>query len=234
MGFFSDIADGVTKFFSGGDAVSALVETGVNFFGEREAQKANDRAADLVSQASFRNAQAITDATAAANKRFDEQQELSRVGTDVLRTIAASDPSQLTPAQIRALEDSQRDAQATIAATGLRGAGRATVAALQETDARFREGAQQDNINRQLEAATRLSGQDFSAGTNAAQVSFRGIPAAAEAASKAAEPLANADIANTRLRGGGLADISSLIADETKTRGRQSRYSNEDKEEEIV
>ena len=237
MGFFSKLVDGVGDFFGGGggggDIASSLLDLGTTFVGDRLARDANKDAANTLSDASFRNAAEIRRATDEANRRFEELQGLSRVGTDALREIAASDPGQLTPAQQIALQDSQRDAVASLNATGLRGAGRSTVAALQDVDSRFRAGAIEDNLTRKQQAASRLSGEDFAAGRSAADTSFRGIATAGNTEAQAATPQASADLANANLRGGALADVSSLIADEVKTRGRLSKYDDK-KEEEVV
>lgn len=80
-----------------------------------------------------------------------------RVGTEALaglRGIARQQPGRLTPSQRRELDAYHRDARATLAASGLRGAGRAGIAAVNEGAAALRAGFHDTNrarIDRAME-----------------------------------------------------------------------------------
>lgn len=94
-------------------------------------------------------------------------------GTDALgqiQRIAAQDPNALTPSQRIAFNDTNRDAMATLAASGLRGAGRAGVAAVADAMARARARFRDENQQRSDQALMKLNEQGFNANTNVADV----------------------------------------------------------------
>ncbi len=73
------------------------------------------------------------------------------------------DPSQLNPSQLRAQEKYRRDAIARLASSGLRGAGRAGVAAVNEGDAALTAQFFDQNQQRADRAASELGGRGYNA-----------------------------------------------------------------------
>lgn len=86
----------------------------------------------------------------------------------VLRGILASNPNELTPEQRYLVQDYLREAQANLAASGLRGAGRAGVAAINDGLGRTRAQLFKQNQDRRDAAAIALNNQGYSANTNIA------------------------------------------------------------------
>ncbi|MGE0715078.1 MAG: hypothetical protein AB7P02_06520 [Alphaproteobacteria bacterium] len=80
-----------------------------------------------------------------------------------LMAIAQSDPSRLTMSQQRALDELRRGMEARLSASGLRGAGRAGVAAANEGEAAFLAKAFDSNRARNDQAMLQLNSQGFNA-----------------------------------------------------------------------
>lgn len=93
-------------------------------------------------------------------------------GETILRREAVADPSIMSPAQQRALEDAQRVTQSQLATSGLRGAGRTQSAILKDVTDQFIANAQEDNRSRSLSAADRLFGAGAAARGAAANTEF--------------------------------------------------------------
>lgn len=234
MGFFSDAFQAVGDFFGGDDVASSLIDAGASLGGAFISSQANEAAADRVAQAEEERARATERASLRADRRFQEQRDLAAPGTERLRDIVVN-PQGLTPEQQRGLEDARREANATLAASGLRGSGRAVTAALKDIDENFRARAIESNIGRADRAASQLSGEGFRAGEQAINTGLRGDIGASEARTSGEFNRARAGIANAGLRGAALGDISSIISDQIKARGRQGRYGDKkDSEKEVV
>lgn len=82
---------------------------------------------------------------------------------DYMSSLAGQDPSTLDPAQTRMRESYLRDSAARLAASGLRGAGRAGVAAVNEGDAELRARLYTENRDRATAAADNLMRTGYSA-----------------------------------------------------------------------
>lgn len=80
-----------------------------------------------------------------------------------LRDIMSRDPSELTPSQQRLYERFLREANANVNASGLRGAGRAGVAAVNEGLADFYANMYDQNLNRSTAAADSLNQTGYGA-----------------------------------------------------------------------
>lgn len=82
---------------------------------------------------------------------------------DYQASVMGTDPSQWTPSQQRLIDEYKRDSLARLAASGLRGAGRAGVAAVNEGDAALRARLYDQNIARADAAANTLGARGYSA-----------------------------------------------------------------------
>lgn len=113
------------------------------------------------------------------NKLLDETgqeyegyyQPYTEAGAEALsgmRATAAADPNTMTPEQEIALEDYDRNAAATLAASGLRGAGRAGVAAILDGRQRLKAGFIKQNQDRSDRARETIGSQGFTATGNVA------------------------------------------------------------------
>jgi hypothetical protein len=87
-----------------------------------------------------------------------------------LSNILATDPSQLTPSQLVAYEDAKRQALQTLAASGLRGSGRAGVYAVSNALGNQRAQMEQANRERMDSAAKTLSSSGQSAAGNISNI----------------------------------------------------------------
>lgn len=85
-----------------------------------------------------------------------------------LQGVMNADPRQMTGNQQRMIDDFQRDSVATLAASGLRGSGRAGVAAVNEGRAKLLADLYDQNQKRADSAASTLNSQGFQATGNVA------------------------------------------------------------------
>ncbi|MBB4266290.1 hypothetical protein [Roseospira visakhapatnamensis] len=100
---------------------------------------------------------------AAYAAQFAPYQDAGREALGSLRRIAGGDPSALTPSQRRLMEDHQRGMRANLAASGLRGAGRAGVAAFNEGQAALAADLYDQNRARQDAATDTLARYGYGA-----------------------------------------------------------------------
>lgn len=105
----------------------------------------------------------LDQANADANAELQPYADNGLEATDYLMRVMGLDPSQLTPDQARVMQDYSRDLMAGLAASGLRGAGRAGVAAMNEGRADLGAKLYAINQERADSAAKALSGQGFQA-----------------------------------------------------------------------
>jgi hypothetical protein len=141
-------------------ALPALIQAGGSIYGQKQAADANKDAARTTGEVSQGSAdtlkggydQQLSSLLAVTPElrqnyaeRYQGQESLYRPyvqagnqGLAGIQAVAAQDPNQFTPEQQRGLDAYRRGAGARLAASGLRGAGRAGVAAVNEGDAAFR------------------------------------------------------------------------------------------------
>ncbi len=224
MGWLTDAFDFVTGFFDGGDVTSSLIEGGASLAGAAIASKANSDAAKTVAEGYTSQADAIREGNAAAQDRYARTIGQTAPATDYLRSLVALDPYNLTPGQKTGREDTLRGARNRLAASGLRGAGRAGVATMNEADRRFTDRAVSRNLSRADAAAQLLSGRGFDAANRAASADLNTGVQVSGAQSRTAEGNANSDLANAALKGSVVSTLSSFIANDTKNKSRESRY----------
>ena len=237
MGLFDTIGnvfDDIGEFFDGDDSFGIdggdILDVGSRIFGAVSGRRANDEAAERIAAANAEAAESVRQGNAAATARFDELNALARPGTDFLRSIVASDPFTLTPSQQLELEDVRRDAGAALAASGLRGAGRATTAALRGVEADFRGNSIDSNLRRSDAAASQLAGTDLATTGAAAGIDANTGRATGAAILEGETAGAEAGLANETLRGQAIGDISSVIAGAFKEQGRDPRFREKPRE----
>lgn len=165
----------------------------------------------------------------------------SQPAVDYLRGVAFSNPYDLTPQQRTAREGTMRSATATVAASGLRGAGRAGVAAINKAGQDFDNSAWASNRSRADSANSQLFGENQTARlrdasldqtTGATRASMMG--AQGQAAMNTADNIgnytanttrdtgqtgANADLASANNWGSAIGALTSIFANEAKQRG---------------
>jgi hypothetical protein len=186
--------------------------------------KGNKDAAAIAAAASDREAQAIREGNEAAQKRYDELALKTAGGTEYLRRVVAANPNNLTDAQKQEMDDTRRNTTRSLNASGLRGAGRATVAAFRGVESDTRGRMVGANRTRSDNAAQILSGQYSSAVGNSANLDASTGKAVGAGHASSGLANANATTANASVTGKALGDIAGIIASEEKERGRDSRY----------
>jgi hypothetical protein len=245
-------------------ALPALIQAGGSLYGQKQAADANKSAARTTSEVSQGSADTLKggydqqlssllsvtpELRANYAARYQGQEGLYRPyveggmqGLAGIQTVASADPNQLTMEQGRAVDDYRRGAASRLAASGLRGAGRAGVAAVNEGDAKLRGSMFTENQRRRDAANTDLArygyqgtGQTASAlnslysnnatlsATNAqltgnTQMDKAKADAAAQSTGGAA--LVAAQQANGAGWGETLGGLSSVIASEMKDRNK--------------
>ncbi len=227
MGWFSDAINVVSNVFSSGGGASWLgtaVKAGAEIYGAYSQVQAQQDAAKQV--------QAGYDAQVAAIQAGNQQAQDTLGGiradaqpaTDYLRRVIAQDPYAMTPGQTSGHEDTLRDARNRVASGGLRGAGRAGAAVVNEASRRFTDRATSQNIARGDAAASQLSGQGYSAAGQAAGLQANTGINVGSAAVPRADVGATADVANAALKGSVIGTLSSFIANDQKERANESKY----------
>lgn len=218
------IWSGLQTFFNSPSALGFLALGGANVYSSYVAQDANIEAARLANEGAMANAEAIREGNRRAQERFETLQAQSAPAQSYLRRTMVEAPSTLTPMQKQQLDDLRRDTTATLAANGLRGAGRATVAAVRATESDFRNRAFDSNRARSDRAASQLANQFATASTNAAMLDQDTGKAIGTGMNTAGVNAAGATTANAGLRGQAIGDIASLVRTELKDQERESRY----------
>ena len=239
MGFFSAIADvvGAGLGFAGNRAAADEAREGA----ERSAQisaEAADRARAEYRQAAERGVTALQTGRDRARAEIDPILGYTQEAPGYLRNVMLSADTDLTPDQQQGLDDLHRDIRSSLAASGLRGAGRAGVAAYGDAVGRYRSRAADQNQARRDQAAGVLEARGANARTNlgnleadtgrgiAATETRTAIPAgqaimqagdvAAGAARDSGRYSADAMLANTSLAGNTVGSITALVADDLK------------------
>ena len=227
MGWFSDAISVVSDVFLGGGGSSWLapvVQAGAEIYGAYSQVQAQKDAAAAVQQGYADQTAAIEAGNRAAQERLSGITAQSQPASDYLRRVVAQDPYQMTPGQTTAHEDALRDARNRVASGGLRGAGRAGAAVVNEASRRFTDRATSQNISRADTAAAQLSGQGYGATSQAAGYDVATGTRVGAAAVPSADVGASADVANAALKGSVIGTLSSFIANDQKERANESKY----------
>lgn len=219
------IWSGLSNFFSSPSALGFLSLAGANVYTNIENTRANLEAAQMATQGVVDQANAIREGNQQAQERFDQMRADAAPAQTYLRRQMVSNPADLTPNQKLQLEDLRRDTSASLAANGLRGAGRAQTAALRKVESDYLANAFDSNRNRSDSAASKLANQYTTATTQSADLMAKTGRAIGDASNQSALYGANATTANSALRGQAIGDIASLARSELKDQERESRYS---------
>lgn len=229
MGWFSDAIGVVSNIFTGGGGSSWLgtaVKAGAEVYGAYTQVQAQQDAAKQLQAGYAAQTASIEAGNQAAQDALGGIRADAQPATDYLRRIIAQDPYQLTPGQLTGQEDALRDARNRVASGGLRGAGRAGAAVVNEASRRFTDRATSQNISRADTAAAQLSGQGYGATAQAAGLQANTGLAAGMAAVPSADVGATADVASAALKGSVIGTLSSFIASDQKERANESKYKN--------
>lgn len=155
------------------------------------------------------NKKATKTATASLVQKQQDLKKLQAAAqpgiTQQYNTIARQNV--LTPAQQTAINTARDTTLTALNQGGLRGSGRATVAAVKDVEGTLRNQYLDANRTRADSAASSLAGNYFNAGTNAAQVS-----------PQIGETHGTNTLATAIQTGKAIGDIGALIADEQKNK----------------
>lgn len=245
-------------------AIPSLIQAGGSLYGQKQAADANKDAARTTGEVSQQSADTLkggydrqlSDLLGVTPElrqnyasRYQGQESLYRpyvqagnTGLAGIQAVASQDPNQLTPEQQRSIDAYRRSAGQRLAAGGLRGAGRAGVAAVNEGDAALRAKTFTENQRRSDAANTDLArygyqgtGQTASAlnnlysnnatlsATNAqltGNTAMNKASADASAQSVGGAALVAAQQANGAGWGSTLGGLGSVIASEMKDRNK--------------
>lgn len=207
-GFFADNADKI---------IPAVAQAGGAFL----AADANRDAAEEARAAAESQAAAVREGNRLAQARYEQRRQASEPAMAYLRQVMAQDPSTLSPQQQRQFDDFMRGSNARLAASGLRGAGRAGVAAVNEGAAQYRANAFGQNQQRSDSAARTLASDFQSVDNNLAGLDRDTARATGDAAMRGGMYGANAGVANAGQLGSAIGAISTLFAREGKERDSQ-------------
>lgn len=230
MSWLSSIVSTATDLFTGGggglesNLMNSAVSLGGDVLGASIAGNANQKAANTVAQGYQSQAGAIKAGNDAAQERFDTIIAQGQPATDYLRGIVAGDPYKLTPEQQSGRESTARNARNSLAASGLRGAGRAGVAVINGADGDYYDKAVTSNLSRADQAAQTLSSRSTNAAMTGAQYDANTGVSVAGTIPQGADAQASADVANAAMTGSVMGSLSSFIAGDQKDKSHDSRY----------
>jgi len=160
----------------------------------------------LASNANTQAANTVNAAVSAAQSQDNAIAQSGGVGpgSTYLRSLIMS-PGTLTPAQQSQLADLRRSVANQIHGSDFAGSGRTAAALFKKTEGDFVNTALDSNKQQAITAADKLAGTSDAAATAAAQAGLTG-----------ATDIANADIAQGKLYGAALGDVTSLINRQNK------------------
>lgn len=203
----------------------------------------NERARQELERRTQEATEAIRRANAVSQEAYRQIQDANAPGGTYLRGVVA-DPGKLTPAQAAQLDELRRGVSNQIRGSTFAGSGRTASALFRKAESDFTNEALERNRQRAFDAASVMAGRGNAAemaaaglhsnegsqiagltanlGTNNANLITSTGKAAGDAEQRAGLYDANADIANAKLYGQALGDISSAIANQQ----RESRYSD--------
>lgn len=224
MSFFDALVQEFTPAAGGTNWLAYLAPAAAVVYGGVTSNQANVEAARISAEATQRAADAIAAGNAQAQERFGAITTQTAPARSYLRNVLAQPADRLTPEQQRTLDEVNRTTANSLAVTGLRGAGRAQVAAIKDVVGGTRDRMIDVNRSRSDAAANQLSGDYVNAATNAARLDQDTGKAVGEAITKTGETVANVGTVNVANRGKTIADVTSLISSGLKEQGRESRY----------
>lgn len=215
------------------DWVPTLLNVGGALESRSIANAGANQASQIEADAATRGAQAQVDAANAAKGYYassitnDQNMQQQAAPGVANQQMAIAQQNTITPAQQLALDQERQQEQQSLAAGGLAGSGRASVAGQNFLNQNATAGFMQQNRQRADTAGSALSQQYFTAGQNINQQNANsataginagravgaGITAAGEAQAGGVTQTANNDVATT---GQAINDIGAQIAAENK------------------
>lgn len=195
--------------------------------GSAIARNANNTAATTAGNATLQGAEIGANAIREGNQQQQETLNAIRTqaapATSYLRGVIADEGS-LTPAQMQGLEELRRGVGNQIHSSNFAGSGRTATALFRRAEGDFINDALENNRTRSFNAATGMQGGATSAATGIANSQANTGAAVGklynDATTKAGLYDAGATVANGKLSGEALGQVSSQIA----TEQRNSRY----------
>jgi hypothetical protein len=214
---------------------STLASVAVPVLGTVLGTRANNQAAERTAEGATQAAAINADAQGAARQEYREAANRGiraiNAGTDqAIGTIRPMlyVPPRMTDAQRSGLDDLTRSGNAQLAASGLRGAGRAGVSAVMDQRRRFIQSATAENEGVARDARSRIAsikagrgaaiaGTETGLGSQIGGSLGQQGQVTAGATRTAADASAGAGLANANLTGSALGTIGAIIADEMKS-----------------
>lgn len=232
MGLFDAVSDAVKsvgKAVSGGSSgdnsiLGSVFDVGSTVAGAYLQTQANKSAAKDIKKAEQERNDLIRQANQQAQQQYADYQARAEPANVYLRRLIATEGGGLTPGQTQELQDVRRSTRNQLASSGLRGSGRATTAALRNVEADTLGRFTEENRTRAQQAANVLGGQGFQATNAGVNAGFNTAQQTGEGLRSIGVTQGSSDIANARLQGQALGDISALIASDIKDRTRKSKY----------
>lgn len=196
MGWFDDVLGSIT----GKDIVGGITTV----LAGQQAKKATQQAANTALDANAMAMRMAQQGRADSQRRLAQIADQGRPGVQYLQSVVAQDPNRLTPGQEIQLSDRQRDWNARLAKSGLRGAGRTTAAVFNDVTNRARAQMLDANAARRSAAAGTLAGTAINADSAAAGLANSGGQDAARIMMSSGDTAANA------VRSSGVTDAQTL------------------------
>jgi hypothetical protein len=208
---------------------SGLIKAGTSIAGALIGADANADAAERVARANREATAAQIAGNDRAGQRFETLRQDTQPGMSYLRGVVTAPPGTLTPFQAQQMDEARRTTTNRLATSGLRGSGRATVAAFRGVESDLRNRFVEANRNRADTAAGTLASGYTGATNQMAGLDRANGQAAATGISNTGLTQAGSTLATGTLLGSALGDIGSAIASSNKARA--SRYGGNDEDE---
>lgn len=205
--------------------LGSIIGIGTSLLGNRQADRANQAAAEQAAAAAAQQAAAIREGNRLAQQRFDQLQRMTAPGVEhQVNTIGRYSSGALNPSQERAIENARRRTLQALAISGLRGSGRATTAAVRDVEGRLLDNAIESNMQRAERASAGLANTYFNAANQAAGIDMRTGLATGQGALNAGMIGADYALAEGQRRGRAIGDLGGYINDAIKTAQRSGWF----------
>jgi hypothetical protein len=181
---------------------------------------ANQRAVELAQQGAASGIRSINAGAAASQGALNTITNNAAPATSYIRNVMATNPGQMNPWQVQALNDARLAAANQTAHTG---SGRGT-AIINDGQNRLTAQFQKDNTGRADAAANTLAGQGHTAAIQAAGIPMQAGSAEAGLTMGAANNAANATVANAGTQASTLAAIAGYTNRQQADEQAQRRY----------
>lgn len=203
----------------------AVIAGGATLLGTKVASDASDKSSARLIDAQNRATAAEEKALAQATETQKQQQQAASPGLIAMQQMVGKGDD-LTPQQLRLLDDARRKTADSLQGGSLRGSARATSATIADVEGRMTDQFIDSNRNRADGAASTLAGRYFGAGDNISTLAQK----TGQSVSNNLINTGNVDAANIQgqaaLKGNAIGDIGALIADQFKKENTERRDSS--------